>query len=145
MSRKLKLYKTKFGDKMKYETEQRKTLKSFFSTHPHEAFTAKQIYKILDNSAISLSAVYRNLADLEAGGLLRRTYKSDTRESYYRYISPKECAGHIHLTCKKCGKTVHMENDDTLSLTANVQKYKNFLLDKTETVLYGLCGTCRNS
>lgn len=128
----------------KYQTEQRKLLYTLFSNHPHEMFSAKKIKKLLESESVSISAVYRNLAELEAEGLVRRLAKSGGREAFYQYTGTDDCRDHIHLTCKKCGKTIHMATEDTDTLVESTSKHKNFIIDKTETVLFGICGACQN-
>ena len=54
-----------------YNTEQRKLLLSFFEKYPDKDFTAKGIYEKTGGD-ISLSAVYRNLADLSSSGVIAK-------------------------------------------------------------------------
>jgi len=128
-----------------YKTEQRRLIKGFFFEHPHEMFSAEEIALVLKSNGISLSAVYRNLAKLEEEGLILRCSKAGSRKSYYQYTKAEECKEHIHITCKKCGKTVHMEHEDTKAIMEKAQKYKNFALDSMETVFYGTCDNCQKA
>ena len=48
-----------------YSTRQRKVLLAYLSQHPDELLSARQIADALADKKISLSAVYRNLAQLE--------------------------------------------------------------------------------
>ena len=48
-----------------YSTRQRKVLLAYLSQHPDELLSARQIEDALADKKISLSAVYRNLAQLE--------------------------------------------------------------------------------
>ena len=65
-----------------YSTRQRKVLLTYLSQHPDELLSARQIADALADKKISLSAVYRNLAQLETEEKVRRRSKSDTREVY---------------------------------------------------------------
>ena len=49
-----------------YNTKQRRALLAFLGEHPDELLTARQMADALAEKQISLSAVYRNLAQLEA-------------------------------------------------------------------------------
>lgn len=49
-----------------YNTKQRRALLAFLGEHPDELLTARQMVDTLAEKQISLSAVYRNLAQLEA-------------------------------------------------------------------------------
>ena len=65
------------GDDLpKYMTKQRKALLAFLSEHADEELTAKQLETALSGEGISISAVYRNLSDLEKEGKIRRVSKS---------------------------------------------------------------------
>ena len=129
----------------KYKTEQRKLMQNLFINHPHEMFSAKEIAEHLGNESVSMSAIYRNLSELETSGLVRRCAKSGSREAYYQYTNIIDCKDYIHLTCTRCGKTVHMALEDSDALAKSASKYKGFSIDRTETVLFGLCGVCRHS
>ena len=49
-----------------YNTKQRRALLTFLGEHPDELLSARQMADALAEKQISLSAVYRNLAQLEA-------------------------------------------------------------------------------
>lgn len=127
---------------IKYKTEQRKILQDLFFDHPHELLSAKDIQNAIGKETISISTVYRNLAGLERDGLVRRYIKNGSKEAYYQYTGTRECRDHIHLTCERCGKTVHMALEDTNELVQSVSKYNNFSVDRSTTVLFGVCGAC---
>ena len=50
----------------RYSTKQRKSLLAYLSAHPDELLSTRQIADALQHEKISLSAVYRNLSELEA-------------------------------------------------------------------------------
>ena len=50
----------------RYSTRQRKLLLDYLSAHPHQLLSAGEIARDLREREVSLSAVYRNLAQLEA-------------------------------------------------------------------------------
>lgn len=127
----------------KYETEQRKKLHDFFAGHPHEFFSAKEIFDSLEGEDISKSAVYRNLSEMEQDKLLRRYSKPGSRETFYQYTGKKSCQDHIHLSCKSCGRVIHLDTVDTANLVENAASHKGFMIDKQETVLYGICDSCQ--
>lgn len=127
----------------KYMTKQRKTLLDFLSRHADEELSAKQIESGLSGEGISMSAVYRNLSELEQGGKIRRVSKSGTREVFYLYTDAHECKDCLHLSCEKCGKTYHMNIPGAEMLVQNLQTADEFTIDKGSTVLYGVCKACR--
>ena len=91
-----------------YNTKQRRALLAFLGEHPDELLTARQMADALAEKQISLSAVYRNLAQLEAEEKVRRSAKSGSHEAFYQYLDTKGCKGVLHVSCVKCGKTFHM-------------------------------------
>ena len=104
----------------KYMTRQRKILLDFLSKHTDETLSARQIADALSKDDISTSAVYRNL----------------------RYVGAEECKNSLHLSCKICGRSIHMDDADAEQLIKNVSKHKGFTIEKSETVLYGICEDC---
>ena len=126
----------------KYMTRQRKILLDFLSKHTDETLSARQIADALSKDGISTSAVYRNLSALEADGVVKRFAKNDLRESVYRYVGAEECKNSLHLSCKICGRSIHMDDADAEQLIKNVSKHKGFTIEKSETVLYGICEDC---
>lgn len=127
----------------KYLTRQRKRLLAYLSEHTDEQMTAQQIADALTADNISVSAVYRNLSALEEDGLVKRSVRENTREVYYQYIAAKECRECLHLSCRACGKSIHLDEEDTAQLIQNTLKNTGFQIEKTETVLYGICEDCR--
>ncbi len=127
----------------KYMTRQRKILLDFLLEHADEALSAASIIDALAGESISVSAIYRNLADLEREGKLKRSTKSGIQEAYYRYADAEKCRGHLHLSCVQCGKTFHMEQEDADRLADKLAETEGFALNRSDTVLYGLCSECQ--
>ena len=128
----------------KYMTKQRKTLLQYLSLHADEKLSAKQIEADLSGEGISISAVYRNLSELEREGKIRRVNQSGSREVFYQYTDGAHCKECLHLSCEKCGKTYHMNTQGAAMLIENLAQSDEFTIDKTSTVLYGVCKDCRN-
>lgn len=127
----------------KYVTRQRKTLLSYLSRHADELLSVQKIADALASEDVSRSAVYRNVAELEAEGALRRDLGGDAREVYYRYVGAEKCRGSLHLSCKQCGRTFHMDSGGAEALAKMVERSEGFALDKSDTVLYGVCAACK--
>lgn len=126
-----------------YNTKQRRVLLDYLSSHTDELLSAGIIANDLKARGISLSAVYRNLATLEAEGKVRRNTKGGSRQVFYQYIDNDHCKGHLHLYCKKCGKTFHMHLDETERFVNSIAKNDDFQIDKANTILYGMCKMCQ--
>lgn len=127
---------------MTYSTEQRNILLSFLKTNPDTMFSPKQIEEALAMENISRSAVYRNLAALEAEQKIKRCTKTGCKETFYQFFDLAECKNHIHLSCTACGKIFHMENKIAETLVSQVVTKEGFQINKGETTLYGLCKNC---
>ena len=127
----------------KYSTKQRNMLLSFFETHTDEAFSARGIAEALGGEGISISAIYRNLSELAESGEIHKFSKNGTREAFYQYRNAERCRGHLHLSCKKCGRTFHLDNDLTEKFSEQIAAAEQFALDKSDTVLYGICEDCQ--
>jgi Fur family ferric uptake transcriptional regulator len=128
----------------KYVTKQRKILTDYLSRHPDESISAGQIADALSDQ-ISKSAVYRNLSDMESEGKVRRVVGGGSREVVYQYVDGHGCEGCLHLSCTKCGKTVHMQKQIADRLVDSVAENNDFSIDKGETVIYGVCAACRKA
>ena len=126
-----------------YSTRQRKALLAYLSRHPDELLSARQIADALADEKISLSAVYRNLAQLEAEEKVRRSAKSGSHEAFYQYLDAKGCKGALHMSCVKCGKTFHMADSNAALFAKHLAQSEQFTLDAADTVLYGICADCR--
>ena len=126
-----------------YSTRQRKVLLAYLSQHPDELLSARQIADALADKKSSLSAVYRNLAQLETEEKVRRSSKSGTREVYYQYLDAESCKGALHMSCIKCGKTFHMADGNAALLAKHLAQSEQFMLDTTDTILYGTCSDCK--
>ena len=128
-----------------YNTKQRRILLAFLEQHPDELFSARQIADALKAEQISLSAVYRNLVQLEADGQIRRYTKSGTQETFFEYIAAEHCKDVLHMKCVKCGRTFHMTEQSAVMLAELLTRNEQFSLDRNNTVLYGACSQCKGS
>ncbi len=126
-----------------YRTKQRGILLAYLKAHPDESLTAADIARALSAEAISVSAVYRNLAALEEEGKVRRVTRGSSRETYYQYTDSEECRSQLHLLCKSCGATYHMDKDDADQLIRLLSSHEQFQVDTVDTVLYGTCEACQ--
>ena len=128
---------------VKYLTRQRKGLLEYLSDHTDEQMTVRQIADELAGSQISISAVYRNLSALEEEGLLKRSVREGTREVFYQYIAAEKCKDSLHLSCRICGKSIHLGDQEARQLLHSTLESTGFQIDKAETILYGVCADCR--
>ena len=129
----------------KYMTRQRRGLLEYLQSHPDMALSAGQIAAAVQGGEISVSAVYRNLAALEEEGKVRRLSRSGSREVFFQYMDAGECRNCLHLSCTKCGRTFHMHALGAAQLVRDVAQNDQFQIDRSETVLYGVCRACQGT
>ena len=127
----------------KYMTKQRRQLLEYLSEHTDEQMTARQMSDALSSEGISISAIYRNLSDMEKEGFLKRSVREGTREVCFQYIAAAKCQNSLHLSCCACGRSIHLGDADTERLLRDTRESTGFQIDKSETVLYGICADCR--
>ena len=126
-----------------YETRQRKLLQDFVEKNSDKHFTIEELGKMI--AGISVSALYRNVNQMVRGGTLRRFRQEGQRKLLYQYIGLGECSEHLHLKCSKCGMILHVDNDSTNSFVRELRQNLHFELDKTATILFGDCITCKSN
>ena len=49
------------------------------------------------------------------------------------------------MSCVKCGKTFHMASGNAALFAKHLAQSEQFLLDTTDTILYGICLACREA
>ena len=124
----------------RYITRQRRLLLGYLHEHADELLSTAQIVEAMDAQDVSASAVYRNLASLVDEGVLQCVGKGGSRQGYYR----TSCRGHLHLSCKRCGRTYHMDAQESERIIQSVAREDHFAVDRADTVLYGICADCQS-
>ena len=124
----------------KYMTSQRRALISFFEEHHDESFTPKELAEKLTDSGISLSAIYRNITELEAEDKVVKTTRGG--ETGYRFTDCGTCREKIHLSCTECGRTYHLDERSARDLIGSTVMNNGFQINVRDTVIYGKCLEC---
>ena len=124
-----------------YHTEQRKRILAYLESRKDACVTAGEIAAVL-SSYVSKSAVYRNLADLEKEGKIVRVTMNGGRAAGYRYAASHTCAGKIHISCVRCGRTEHVSPEAAASFEQALRDSDGFSLNKGECMLFGVCKAC---
>lgn len=121
-----------------YNTRQKSAVISFFAAGSSRAFTPEEVASALPD--VPRSTVYRIIKQLSDDGCLRKTGTSG-RSAVYQYLG-KDCMSHMHIRCRVCGRTAHLDAATTRQIEALVSSGSGFeALDST--VLEGLCSECR--
>ncbi len=130
----------------KYKTKQRDKLIEYFQRDVHRSISAQDIYQDLNNDVaeevISLSAIYRNLAEMEKEQLLCKVSKHGETRALYQYVHPSACSGVIHLKCEQCNETLHLDRNVSQMIFSMAEDQFQFLLNNSSAYLYGKCSLC---
>lgn len=84
------------------------------------------------------STVYRTLEALEDSGLLAHSHMGHGPSVYHL----AEDAGHQHLICRSCGKTLTLPETETERLVDAITVATGFVPDVNHFALSGLCADC---
>lgn len=123
-----------------YKTKQRDEIVEFFNSHRGKCYTAKDLIKSGEVSS-GEATVYRTLSKLAGQGILKRFTDGDA--ACYQLNESEECSRHFHLKCESCGKLIHMDCDFMADMSRHIEQSHSFFVDIGKTVIYGLCGECK--
>jgi Fur family ferric uptake transcriptional regulator len=103
--------------------------------------------EVVTAASLSQSSAYRNLAVLEAAGVVHRISGTD---EFARFELAEDLTEHHHhhLVCTECGAISDFTAPDSLeeaveALAASVVGTSGFLVDRHRLDLYGRCSDCR--
>jgi Fur family transcriptional regulator, ferric uptake regulator len=91
-----------------------------------------------DMPGVNASTIYRTLAVLEEAGVLAHAHLEGGAE-YHR----AEEAGHVHLTCSRCGAEDDLSLREAEALQRLIRKHHAFEPDLTHFAISGLCANCQ--
>lgn len=126
---------------MRYRTEQRELLLSYFAEHASEQFTVRALASAL-SPAIGESTVYRLVGELTRAGTVRRFQLVGSRGVAYQYIGGERCESHLHMRCTECQRICHLAPALSDFLQRQILASCRFRLDERATTLFGVCHAC---
>lgn len=122
------------------KTLPRELILDILENNPQRHFRAEELYQILleRGNSVSVSTVYRVLAQFEIAGLVIRHQFEGTTS----FFELSRHGHHDHIVCVNCGKIIEFNNDDIERLQREVSEKHGFSL-----VTHTLCmfGTCQDS
>jgi Fur family transcriptional regulator, ferric uptake regulator len=89
---------------------------------------------------VNASTIYRTLSLLEEVGVLAHAHL-ETGAEYHR----AEDAGHVHLTCSRCGAEDDLSLSEAEALLQLIEQHHGFRADLTHFAISGLCAACRRA
>lgn len=131
-----------------YQTAQKKNLIDFMMKHSERTFSVEELCAEMEKEykgreLPGKSTVYRLIQQMEEDGTVKRMMKEHSRKFVYQIAGGEHCASHLHMKCVDCGRLLHMDDDESLRLMAEVMKKNHFEVDGKQTVLVGTCSDCR--
>ncbi len=127
---------------LKFTHPRRLVLSSVFGLHEH--FDIEQLYDIIRGRSkdVSRATVYRTIPLLVEAGLIQRSLRSETRDTYEHIFGHPR---HAHWVCRNCGVVLETEMQDIVKLLQQKAKAQNFVAEDISLIVKGLCWKCRNS
>lgn len=126
------------AEKTTYKTKQRDEILRFFTEHRDRCFSARDLIGQVDAGE---ATIFRALSTLTNEGKLKK-FNGGSGESAYYQFNASECALHIHLKCRGCGRLIHMDCAFMKEILEHFRNEHAFTVDCGQTVIYGLCGGC---
>ncbi|MCQ2440549.1 MAG: transcriptional repressor [Clostridia bacterium] len=134
-------------NKAGYKTKQKLLIENLISDNADVHYTVDSLTQELSKKGTSVgrTTVYRCLEKMAQEGKVRKYVNSAGESVCYQYITnADECREHFHLKCEKCGKLIHVDCKHIDELSTHIEMEHSFSVDRLKTVLYGICGECRN-
>lgn len=91
---------------------------------------------------LGLATIYRTMKVLVETGLV---HKVEFGDGHGRYEQRDEGEHHLHLICKRCGKTFEAPATAVNALFSKLAKENTFTLLGHTTYLHGICQDCRRA
>lgn len=127
-----------------YQTRQQEAVIRLFHQRPEDCLSAEEVYQLLDAKGLSIgkTTVYRSLTRLCDSGALRRYAPQSSGECARFQLNPCN-ESHLHIRCVDCGQLAHLHCDEMEQFKNHIHQSHGFILDESQTMLYGLCQDCR--
>ena len=132
---------------MAYNTKQKNAIDEYLENNRERHVTAAEIYEHLNGNGVrvGLSTVYRRLEEMSREGRLNRFFIDKDSLACYQLCGCCKQDRNYHLKCLCCGKLIHVDCEEIITLAEHMAKEHDFLLDRSKTVFYGLCSECRKA
>lgn len=105
--------------------------------HPSASSIYDEVRQQIPN--ISLGTVYRNLAELSAGGEILKFDAGDGTERYDGCAEP-----HYHMICKACHSVIDIEMDYIAELDQKAAELCGAEIAFHSVLFSGICEKCKN-
>ncbi len=126
---------------LKFTLPRKLILDTVFGLHEH--FDAEQLYDLIHrvSKEVSRATVYRTLPLLVEAGLIQRSVRSESRDTFeHIWGHPR----HAHWVCKVCGSVHETDMQDAVRILQAKARAQNFSLTEINLTLTGICWKCQN-
>ena len=130
-----------------YKTGNRARIMDYLKAAGDKPVSVSQIRTHMEeiHFPVSPTTIYRYLEKLEADGNVVRYAADESGKATYQYTEQShQCDRHLHLKCTGCGAIEHLDCGFMEEIAEHIATEHGFLLQCRNSVLYGLCGRCRN-
>lgn len=129
----------------KYNTSQRQILIDFMSKNSDKSYSIDEWIllmqkNIVDDKIPARSTIYRLMQNLVKEKIVIRSSNGKNDVKYV--ISHCSSQDHLHLKCLECGDLIHINDTSSKTLFDNISKKYKFVINCTDTMLYGKCINC---
>ncbi len=126
--------------KLKVTQERLALVREVLGTKGHFEAEDLQIRMRSQGSRVSKPTIYRTLPLLIESGLLRPSFLTGERQTYYENTLGAD--KHEHLICVSCGRVIEFTSDTLEEALREVGCKHGFVAQKRRIELFGLCEHC---
>jgi Fur family ferric uptake transcriptional regulator len=119
-------------------TQPRLKVLALFQSQPDRHFSAEDVHQLLQAEHVSLTTIYRVLAQLEAAGFLKRSSFQPEKALY----ELEDGAHHDHLVCIECGCIEEFRDPVIERKQEEIASERGFRLVEHALCIYGVCAAC---
>ncbi len=128
-----------------YKSKYRSWITDYFEDNAERRIGVQEIHTRMQSEGmnVNLTTVYRNLDRLAEERVLSKEKMPEEDGHFYRYLRPElGCTGHLHLTCRRCGRIIHLNCEFMKEIQEHLNADHGFMLDCGQSMLVGLCREC---
>lgn len=127
-----------------YRTKQKHLVLACMAAHDDVYLTVDEVRDLLrdEGTEVGRATIWRILESASFEGAMAKVAGAERGAARYR--SRKASAvGQGQLSCLRCGRALPLDCSMLESFASHVEAHHEFVIDRSRTVLYGMCGACR--
>ncbi len=127
-----------------YQTKQKTLVLGCMEAHPDAYLSVDEVCSLLASQGheVGRTTVYRTLEAAAKQGTLAKVVGKRGDAIRYRAWQPTS-DGEGQLYCVRCGEVFPLACDTLQEFASHVAEHHGFAIDRSRTVLYGLCAQCQ--